>query len=181
MPTPTEFLEATKWSGLITLLLLGITAIAFLLKWGIRFRLVGVTGFMTVLTVGFFGLSIVPITRTVVPGAIRYSTVYDSGAAQVVIKVPSTISETELEATLKQAAFNLFTSGRQGTPGQPPTIRARTILHPEPGVSNLIYLGQVQRSQSANPAEKFKVTLYPDGLSALDTVVGDESATATPS
>lgn len=171
MPTPEEFLDATKWSGILTLAIALIAMLGFIFQWGIRFRLVGITGFMLVLTVGFFGLSVVPFTRTVVPGALPYVTVYDSGAAQVVIKVPTTITETELTATLKQAASNLFTSGRLGQAGQSPTVRARTILHPQPGVSELVYLGQVRRSP--DPAEKFQVQLFPEAIAQLP-------ATATP-
>lgn len=167
MPTPAEFLDATKWSAIITLAFAALTAIAFFLQWGLRFRLVGVTGFMAVLTVGFLGLSIVPISRTVIPGAVRYTTVYDSGSTQVVIRVAPEITETELKATLAQAASNLFGPGRLGAPGQPPTIRARTILHPTDDVSQLVYLGEVQRSQSAQADQKYAVTLYPDGLATL--------------
>lgn len=167
MPTPAEFLDATKWSAIITLAFAVLTAIAFFLNWGFRFRLVGVTGFMGVLTVGLFALSVVPITRTVIPGAVRYTTVYDSGATQVVIKVAPDITESELEATLAQAASNLFGPGRLGAPGQAPTIRARTILHPEDNVSQLVYLGEVQRSQSSQPDQKYDVMLYPEGLATV--------------
>ncbi|MEL6327187.1 MAG: DUF2518 family protein, partial [Cyanobacteria bacterium J06626_23] len=56
MPTPETFLDATKWMGIATVVLAAISAIAFLLNWGIRFRLVGATGFSIVLTVGLLGL-----------------------------------------------------------------------------------------------------------------------------
>ncbi|MFE4106374.1 Ycf51 family protein [Almyronema epifaneia] len=144
MPTPADFLEATQWAAILTLVLAGITAIAFVAQWGIRFRLVGATGFMGVLTVGFLGLSFEPFTRTSIPGAIPYTTVFDSGAAQIVIKVPQTITESELAATLQQAASNLLKPGRLGPPGQIPTIRARTIVHRPDGISDLVYLGQLQ-------------------------------------
>ena len=63
MPTPEEFLEATKWFGAATLSMAVITTLAFALQWGVRFRLVGVTGFMGVLTAGMFGLSFEPLIR----------------------------------------------------------------------------------------------------------------------
>ncbi|MGP1385836.1 MAG: Ycf51 family protein [Thainema sp.] len=176
MPTPAEFLDFTKWSAIITLAFAALTAIAFFLQWGLRFRLVGATGFMGVLTAGLFALSVVPIMRTVIPGAVQYTTVYDSGATQVVIKVNPEISQSELEATLAQAASNLFGPGRLGLPGESPTIRARTILHPEDNVSKLVYLGEVQRSRSAQADQKYEVTLYPDGLATLAKA---QSATST--
>lgn len=144
MLTPADFLKITQWAGIGTLAMAGIAVLAFALKWGIRFRLVGAAGFAAVLTVGLFGLSFEPFSRTVIPGAVPYATVFDSGADKIVITVPPTISETELEATLRQAASNLFKPYRLGVPGSVPTIRARTVAHGQPGVSQLLYVGQVQ-------------------------------------
>ena len=144
MPTPETFLEATKWMGLTTLAFAALAALAFLAKWGIRFRLVGVTGFCGVLTAGLFGLSFQPFVTTTIGGSVSYTTVYDSGAAQLVIAVPADITDTELEATLEQAAINSFNPSRLGGDGQTPMIRARTIVHRDPGISDLLYLGQIQ-------------------------------------
>ncbi|MEO1592736.1 MAG: Ycf51 family protein, partial [Cyanobacteria bacterium J06632_22] len=144
MPTPETFLDATKWMGIATVVFGLVSAIAFLANWGIRFRLVGATGFSLVLTAGLFGLSFEPLTPVTVEGAIPYTTVFDSGASQIVIRVPSTITAPELEATLQQSAQNLLRASRLGNPGVVPTIRARTIVHQPDGVSALLYLGQVQ-------------------------------------
>jgi hypothetical protein len=52
----------------------------------------------------------------------------------------------QLRATLQQAANDLFSYGRL-VKGEPVlTVRARTLLHPEPGVTEPVYLGQVRRS-----------------------------------
>lgn len=148
MLTPAQFLEATGWSAITTVAFAVITAIAFLLKWGLRFRLVGATGFMGVLTAGLFGLSFQPIMQTAVPGAVPYKTVFDSGAAQVVITVPNDITATALEATLQEAAGNLLKPSRIGGAGQQvPTIRARGIVHNQ-GASELVYVGKVTPSQA---------------------------------
>ncbi|MEM6448997.1 MAG: Ycf51 family protein [Cyanobacteria bacterium P01_D01_bin.105] len=150
MLTPAQFLEATGWSALTTVAFAVLTAIAFFLKWGLRFRLVGATGFVGVLTAGLFGLSFQPIMQTVVPGAVPYKTVFDSGVDQVVIAVPNDITETALEATLKEAAGNLLKPSRIGGLSQkPPTIRARGIVH-TPGVSELVYVGKVTPSVSTS-------------------------------
>ncbi|MFG6097663.1 hypothetical protein D0962_11025 [Leptolyngbyaceae cyanobacterium CCMR0082] len=143
MPTPEFFLEATKWMGLTTLAFAALAALAFIVQWGIRFRLVGVTGFCGVLTAGLFGLSFQPLVSTTIEGSVSYTTVYDSGAAQLVISVPVDITEPELEATLRQAAVNSFNPSRLGG-GQTPMIRARTIVHRDPGISDLLYLGKIQ-------------------------------------
>ncbi|MEN9207668.1 MAG: Ycf51 family protein [Gloeomargarita sp. GMQP_bins_120] len=154
IPTPAEFAQAARWVGGLTLLLAGLTGVAFVARWGIRFRLVGITAFLVVVTGGLFALGLTPVTRTLLPDAVRYTTVYDNGATQVVIAVPRDITPTQLRATLQQAANDLFAYGRL-VKGEPVlTIRARTLLHPEPGVTEPVYLGYVRRSlrQREDPA-----------------------------
>ncbi|MBE9076818.1 Ycf51 family protein [Romeria aff. gracilis LEGE 07310] len=158
MLTPADFLQATQWVGLGTLAFAGLTLLAFILKWGWRFRLVGATGLMAVLTVGLFGLSFEPFTRAAVPGSVPFTTVFDSGGSQIVIKVPQSITQTELEATLQQAASNLLKASRLGN-RQTPTIRARTIVHPRPGISELLYVGQVQPIPDAETGEPVTIQI----------------------
>lgn len=155
------------WSGYFTLFCAALTVLGWLFKWGIRFRLVGVTGFMGVLTGGIFALSLGLNPRAEIPGAVRYSRVYDTGAAQVVIAVPPDISADGLEATLRQAAADIYSSGRmaQGRPTM--TIRARTIVHPRPGVSHVVYLGEVQRSLAVRNDEQMTITVFSDKLAQL--------------
>ncbi|WOD40656.1 Ycf51 family protein [Nodosilinea sp. E11] len=168
MLSPSDFLVATQWGGIGTLALAALTVLAFVLKWGIRFRLVGATGFAGVLTVGLLGLSFEPFSRTAVPGAIPYATVYDSGASQIVITVPPTITPETLDATLNQAASNLFKPYRLGLPGQIATIRARTIAHEPNGVSRLLYLGQIQPAPKGSE-EGFIVKIERDHWPTLPT------------
>lgn len=168
MLSPAEFLIATQWAGLGTLALAALTALAFVLKWGLRFRLVGATGFAAVLTVGLLGLSFEPFSRTAVPGAIPYTTVYDSGASQIVITVPPAITPETLDATLHQAASNLFKPYRLGLPGQVATIRARTVVHDADGISRLLYLGQIQPTPKGSE-EPFRVQLNRDSWAKLPT------------
>lgn len=178
MPTPEDFLEATKYFGIATLTMAGITLLAFVLGWGFRFRLVGITSFMGVLTGGLLGLSFEPFTQTVVPGAVSYQTVYDSGAAQIVIKVADDISKTELEATLEQAASNLLKPSRLGGMAQEPTIRARTILHEEGGISRLVYLGQVQPVRATGTDDSIDITVFDEAFATLpETAQNDTSPT----
>ena len=140
-----DFAIYTQWSAYLTISALILTILAFALKWGVRFRFVGITGFMAVLTIGLFGLSLGLFSRTDIPGAVRFIRVYDNGANQVVISVPPTITETELRATLLQASNDYFSYGRGARAGDKNlTVRARTMLHPKPGVSQPIYLGQAR-------------------------------------
>lgn len=143
--------------GFATLAFAALAALAFLAKWGIRFRLVGATGFCGVLTAGLFGLSFQPLVNTAVTGAIPYTTVFDSGASQLVITVPADITDTELEATLQQAAINSFNPSQLDSAGQTPMVRARTIVHRDPGISDLLYLGKIQPDPQAESG--YKITL----------------------
>ncbi|HZG39236.1 MAG TPA: Ycf51 family protein [Nodosilinea sp.] len=161
MLSPNDFLVATQWAALGTVALAVLAGLAFIFKWGIRFRLVGATGFAGVLTVGLLGLSFEPFSRTAVPGAMPYATVYDSGASQIVITVPNTMTPETLDATLHQAASNLFKPYRLGLPGQVATIRARTIAHEPGGVSRLLYLGQIQANLKGSD-EPFQVQIDRD-------------------
>jgi hypothetical protein len=168
MDIPLNFAKYTQWSGIATLVFLVLTIIAFLVGWGIRFRLVGVTSFMAVLTVGIFGLGLGLFTRTEIPGAVRFSLVYDNGANQAVISLPNTVTPDEVEATLKQAASDLFSSGRAGTSGKSQfIISARTLIHPQPGLSAPLYLGQIKRSVSAQPDDTNELRLFPENFAKL--------------
>jgi hypothetical protein len=155
------------WSGYATLAFAGLTLLSWILKWGFRFRLVGVTGFMGVLTGGLLGLSLGLFVRPVIPGAIHYSRVYDSGATLVVIAVPPTVTAAETEATLQQAAIDLYSPGRLATGDNKMMIRARTVVHPKPGVSQLVYVGQVRRSLGVRDDDQAEVTVFSDVLAQL--------------
>lgn len=167
MLTNADFLSFAQWAGILTLVSGVVAVLAFIFKWGVRFRLVGVTGFLGVLTGGLFALGLVPFTRTVIPGAVRFAVVYDNGGPQTVIAVPSKLTETELDATLRQAASDLFSYGRLGGLDNQLTIRARTIIHPEPGVSKPLFLGQVKRSLSTRNDEQMAIETYPESFAQL--------------
>jgi len=168
MFTTANFLQYAQWSGIATLVFAAIAVLAFIVKWDIRFRLVGATGFMLVVTAGLFALSIVPLSRAVIPGAVRYTLVYDNGTTQAVIATSPKITPTQLEATLRQAASNLFSSGRSGTRVDDKlTVRARTIVHPEPGISVPVYLGDVKRSLISRQNSPMTVEIYTDKFAQL--------------
>ncbi|HAC65369.1 MAG TPA: hypothetical protein DCF68_18030 [Cyanothece sp. UBA12306] len=163
------FSNYIKWSGIATIALFLLTILAFILGWGIRFRLVGISSFMAVLTGGLFGLGLGLFTRTEIPGAVRFSRVYDNGANQVVIAVAPTISESELEATLKQAANNYFSYGRAAMGDDNKlTIRVRALIHPEPGLSEPLYLGQVKRSLVMRDDQNLQIEINQESLAKLE-------------
>lgn len=161
-----DFALYTQWSGYATLTFLVLTIAAFLFKWGIRFRLVGTTGFMIVLSIGLFGLSLGLFNRSVVPGAVRYSLVYDNGSNLAVVAVQPDISLSEVDATLRQASNDLFSYGRIGKGDNRFTVRLRVINHLEPGVSEPLYLGQVRREIAREDAD-LAIQIYQENLDKI--------------
>lgn len=155
------------WSGYLTLFCAALSLLAWLLKWGIRFRLVGATGFMGVLTGGLFALSLGLYSRPIIPDAVRFSRVFDTGGTNVVVAVAPTLNETQLRATLEQAALDLYSPGRLSQGTDKMTIRVRTVVHPEPGISKLVYLGQVKRSLLSRTDAQPEFEIYADQLAKL--------------
>ncbi len=168
MFTTSDFFQYTQWSGIATLVFFVLTALSLILKWSIRFRLVGATGFMLVITSGLFALSLVPLSRTVIPGAVKFTLVYDNGSTNAVIATSPKITPTQLDATLRQASSNLYSSGRLGSKKENQlTVRARTIIHPEAGVSVPVYLGQIKRSLTNRQDPEVTVEIYPEKFAQL--------------
>jgi hypothetical protein len=170
IPEPSDFLQASFWGVGLTVLLGAIALLGFIFKWGVRFRFVGFTGFMAVLTVGLFALGWVPIVRSAIPGAARFTTVFDSGSTNIVVRITPPISEETLTATLRQAASDYFSPGRLGRNNNTITIRARAVIHPETGVTQPLYLGQVRRSIQTTSDDEMEITLFPENLAQLPPV-----------
>ncbi len=157
-----------RWSAYATIASFVVMVLAFVFKWGFRFRLVGVTSFMTVLTVGIFGLGLGMFDRPTVPGAVKFNRVYDNGANQIVITVPVDVTGTEVEATLKQAANNYFSLGRISTDGQEQmVIRARALIHPQEGLTKPLYLGEAYRALGTKENDQIEVQLDRKALQEL--------------
>ncbi len=167
MNVNSNLLMYAQWAGILTAALFVLTIVAFIFKWGFRFRLVGVTSFMAVIAASIFGLGLGLFARTEIPGAVRYSLVYDTGGAQTVVTVPPSITESELEATMQQAAADLYSPGRSGRGRDYMTIRVRTIVHPEPGLSQPLFLGEVRRSLATRYDEKMAIDIYPEKVAIL--------------
>ncbi|NJR51932.1 MAG: DUF2518 family protein [Leptolyngbyaceae cyanobacterium CSU_1_3] len=162
-----QLITSAQWSGVATIVCLVLAILAFVFKWGIRFRLVGITGFMGVLTGGIFALSLGLYTRPSIPGAVHYSRIFDTSADRVVIAVAPTVTESQLEATLRQAAADLYSPGRLSQGASNLTVRVRTIVHPEPGLSQPLYLGEIQRSLSVRNDEQATIKIDRENLAKL--------------
>jgi hypothetical protein len=84
-----------------------------------------------------------------------------------VIAVAPSVTRSQLEATLQQASLDLRSPGRLTQGRDRMIIRVRTILHPQPGISQPLYLGEVQRSFSDRNDLQATIALYPDQLAQL--------------
>jgi hypothetical protein len=171
-PIAIDFALIAQKLGIFVLCCALLTGIAFARQWTWRFRMVGVTSFAVLLTIGCLTLSINPLTHESIPDAVRYSLVYDRMGPQAVISVPQDITETQLEATLRQAAANLFSPGRNGGGvSKDLTIRVRTVLHPVEGVSQPLYIGQIRRSLRLRQDPDMRVEIFRDNLASIQSSI----------
>ena len=142
-----------------------ITTVAFIAKWGFRYRMVGVTSFTGVLAGGALGLSLALYQRPMIPDAQAFVRVYDSSGGQLVITVDPKITPDQLKATLKQAAIDLSSPGRSSTDGAI-TVRARVLVHTEPGLTQPLYVGEAVRSLNSrrNDIENIQIQIDAETL-----------------
>ena len=136
-------LTAAPWLGWSGLGLGLLTAVGFLARWGIRFRLVGVSSFTLLLAVSCwaFGVSYTP--PVVVDGAVRAPIVFDNGNDLVVAQVPADLAPSTVEATLEQLAGNLHGSGRSS---RTVLVRLRGIQAEGDGLARPVILGEVSKT-----------------------------------
>jgi Protein of function (DUF2518) len=168
MTIPTNLFTYAQWSGIATIVCLIVAVVAFILGWSFRFRLVGVTSFMTVLTLAIFALGLGLFHHATIPGSARYALIYDNGANQAVIAVPSDVGTSAIEPTLRQAAADLYSYGRSGVDGNNQfTVKLRTVLHPQPGVSQPLFLGEAKRSLVARGDENLQIEVFTQNLAWL--------------
>jgi hypothetical protein len=169
MLSTAAFAVYCQWFAIGTVVCAVLTVLAFLLKWAFKFRLVGVTGFMGVLTAGLFALSLVPLVHAKIPGALQYSSIYDNGNDIAVIRVQTPITETALDATLRQAAVDLFSYGRSGGSDGTLSIRARTNIHPQKGISQPVFLGEAIRNLRSIDPQAVEINIDRSSLSKVNS------------
>jgi hypothetical protein len=163
-----DLFTCAKWLGIATVVALVVTIVAFVLGWAWRFRLVGATSFMGVLTASFFALGLGLFPHADIPGATRYALIYDNGANQAVVAVSPNIEKSAIEPTLIQAATDLYSYGRTGSGGNDQfTIKLRTILHPQPGVSQPLFLGTAKRSITARTSKDIEIEVFAQNVAQL--------------
>jgi hypothetical protein len=136
-------LTAGEWLGAASAVLLVLTVVAFLVRWGIRFRLVGVTSFTVLLSLSCLAFAVSYTPRQTVEGAISVPVVFDNGSDLVVAAAPADMPLETFLPSVEQVAINLRGSGR-GT--QNVEVRLRRVESTADGTDTPIVLATAIRN-----------------------------------
>jgi hypothetical protein len=137
--------SAGTWLGIAGAALLLITVLAFLLRWGIRFRLVGVTSFTVLLSLSCLAFAVSYAPRVQVEGALSVPVVFDNGSDLVIAAAPADLPEAAFRPSVEQVALNLRGSGRHGDNGVV-HVRLRRVEAVGPGIDRPVILAAADRS-----------------------------------
>ncbi|MEI6828264.1 MAG: Ycf51 family protein [Synechococcaceae cyanobacterium ELA445] len=145
MPADPLLLSAGQWLGVAGGVLALLTLVAFVARWGIRFRLVGITSFTVLLAFSCVAFAISYTPRVEIPGAVTVPVVFDNGTDLVVAVAPPDLAAASIPPTVEQVARNLRGNGRNTGSGQV-TVRLRRIENLEPGLSRPVVLAEAIRN-----------------------------------
>ncbi|MFM7652117.1 MAG: Ycf51 family protein [Vulcanococcus sp.] len=147
--------SAGTWLGIAGAALLLITVLAFLLRWGIRFRLVGVTSFTVLLSLSCLAFAVSYAPRELVEGAVSVPVVFDNGADLVIAAAPADLPEAAFRPSVEQVARNLRGSGRRSDGGVV-HVRLRRVEPVGAGVDKPVILAAADRNLASG-----SVTMLP--------------------
>lgn len=136
-------LTAGEWLGAASAVLLVLTVVAFLVRWGIRFRLVGITSFTVLLSLSCLAFAVSYTPRQTVEGAISVPVVFDNGSDLVVAAAPADMPLETFLPSVEQVAINLRGSGR-GT--QTVEVRLRRVESTADGTDTPVVLATAIRN-----------------------------------
>ena len=145
MPTDPILLEAGRWLGLASGVLFVLMLLGFRLGWGIRFRLVGVTSFTTLLAIACVSFAISYRPRVSAAGAVPVPVVFDNGADLVIAAAPVDLAPAAAAPSIEQVALNLRGSGRNVSDGLV-TVRLRRIEQVSDTLDRPVVLAEVRRN-----------------------------------
>ncbi|WP_216904609.1 Ycf51 family protein [Synechococcus sp. CCY 9618] len=137
-------LVAGTWLGAASGVLAVLTVAGFLSRWGIRFRLVGITSFTALLSLSCLAFSISYSPRVSVPGAVRAPVVFDNGTDLVIAAASADLAEEAVAPTLEEVARNLRGGGRSSSVGEV-RVRLRRVEPVEPGLGRPVVLAETTR------------------------------------
>jgi hypothetical protein len=138
------FLTAGRWLLAAAGLLAVLTLAGFLSRWGMRFRLVGVTSFTTLLAISCLAFSVSYVPRTSVPGAAAAPVVFDNGGDLVIAAADADLPRQAWGPTAEQVARNLHGSGRSSADGHV-EVRLRRVEAIDSGRGRPVILARADR------------------------------------
>jgi hypothetical protein len=144
MSTDPILLVAGEWLGAASGVLAVITIAGYLLRWGVRFRLVGITSFTALLALSCLAFAVSYRPRVMVEGAVSVPVVFDNGAELVVAAAPADLPATAAAPSAEQVARNLRGNGRQSDDAIV-RVRLRRVESVAPGLSRPVVLAEVRR------------------------------------
>jgi hypothetical protein len=145
MPIDPILLEAGRWLGVASGVLFVLMLLGLRLGWGIRFRLVGVTSFTTLLAIACVSFAISYRPRIAVEGSVAVPVVFDNGADLLIATAPADLPAAAVAPTVEQLALNIRGSGRNTSDGLV-TVRLRRVETLESGLQQPVVLGEVRRN-----------------------------------
>ena len=138
-------MTAGKWLGAASGVLALTTIAGYLSRWGIRFRLVGVTSFTALLAVSCLTFAVSYSPRVQLAGAVSVPVVFDNGIDLVVAAAPDGLADGAAAATVQQVALNLRGGGRSSSDNLV-HVRLRRVETVAPGLSKPMVLAEATRS-----------------------------------
>jgi len=112
-------------------------------RWAIRFRLVGVTSFTVLLSLSCLAFAVSYAPRQLVDGAVSVPVVFDNGTDLVVAAAPADLDPAAFGPSVQQVALNLRGSGR-GT--ELVEVRLRRVEATAPGTDTPVVLATAIRN-----------------------------------
>jgi hypothetical protein len=135
---------AGQWLGAASGVLAVLMVAGFVARWGIRFRLVGVTSFTALLAISCLAFAISYAPRDRVEGAVSVPIVFDNGTDLVIAAAGPDLPAAAFAPTVEQVARNLRGSGRTSADGVV-HVRLRRVEPAGPGVSRPVVLAEASR------------------------------------
>jgi hypothetical protein len=133
--------QAGQWLGAAGAALAVVTVVAFITRWGVRFRLVGVTSFTVLLAISCLAFAVSYVPRVSVPGARSVPVVYDNGTDLVIAAAPADLEPSAIQPTVEEVTRNVHGSGRTSSDGSV-HVRLRRIEPATAGAGRPVVLGE---------------------------------------
>ena len=143
-----ELLENTpKIFGILGILLLSVSFIAFIFNFRFKFRLIGATIFSLLLSLSSWAFIQSYSEKIVIEGAKYLPIVYDNGFDLIIAKAEDDFQEKSIAPTLEQLSENLRKVSRSGANVK---IKIRKLEKISDDVSRPVVIGEVQKNVKMN-------------------------------